>query len=145
MLGYFPSSFCFLGIILMNMYIPEYFIYICSLLLHRNSTVTKWQGCAVAMFFSSIILLIWCCRSSPYTSRRQPTMGRNSWLVSRSQILLLLVMAQVMLSSQMSGPLKLSYYCYSTSCSLLPKAVPLCQRQPNQTNQTKELSDLLDC
>lgn len=39
MLSYCPSSFCFLGIILMNMYIPEYFIYICSLLLHHNSTL----------------------------------------------------------------------------------------------------------
>jgi len=39
MLSYCLSPLCFLSIILMNMYIPEYFIYICSLLLHHNSTL----------------------------------------------------------------------------------------------------------
>lgn len=33
------SLLCFLDNILMNMYIPEYFIYICSLSLHHNSTL----------------------------------------------------------------------------------------------------------
>lgn len=39
MLSYCLSPLCFLDIALMNMYIPEYFIYIRSFLLHHNSSL----------------------------------------------------------------------------------------------------------
>lgn len=94
MLSYCFSPLCFLGIILMNMYIPEYFIYIRSLLLHHNSTLLLSDEAVLLLwFFPSIILLIWCCHSSPCTNRPQPTLEERAGFVSRSQISLVLVIA----------------------------------------------------
>lgn len=136
MLGYCPS-FCFLGIILMNMYIPEYFIYICSFLRHRNSTLLlSDKAVPLLCFFHSIILLIWCCHSSPCTSRPQPTMGRSSWFCFNVPDFT--AVRNGTSYAEFTDKWPSETFLPLLQHKLQPSGVPLCQRQPNWTNQRAE-------
>lgn len=90
------------------------------------------------MFSSSIILLIWCCHSSPCTNRPQPTTGRNSWLCFKVPDFT--AVGNGISCAEFTDEWPSETFLLLLHHKLQPPGPPLCQRQPNQT---KEVSDLL--